>query len=181
MKCVQTMVALALAGMMGQAAAAGPGYLGDLVGRNVSINNTLDGFGTLIDDVYGFDVGSFTSEAIATSVKVSLQFDSASTPVYDISNFAIRLEDTDGTLYAFDDTFNALGALELSAVLAPSVVGAPGFYRFVVSGTTAGSAGGIYAGALSAAPVPEPKDWMLVLAGIGLVGLMVERVKRRVI
>lgn len=31
----------------------------------------------------------------------------------------------------------------------------------------------IYAG------VPEPKDWMLLLAGIGLVGMMVERAKRR--
>ena len=48
-----------------------------------------------------------------------------------------------------------------------------------MTGTTAGSAGGIYAGALSAAPVPEPKDWMLMLAGIGLVGMMVERAKRR--
>lgn len=28
-------------------------------------------------------------------------------------------------------------------------------------------------------PVPEPKDWMLMLAGLGLVGLMVERSKRR--
>jgi len=39
----------------------------------------------------------------------------------------------------------------LNAILAPSVIGIPGFYQFVVSGTTAGSAGGIYAGALSAA------------------------------
>lgn len=31
------------------------------------------------------------------------------------------------------------------------------------------------------APVPEPKDWLLMLAGIGLVGLMVERSKRRMV
>jgi len=30
-----------------------------------------------------------------------------------------------------------------------------------------------------AAAVPEPKDWMLMLAGIGLVGVMIERTKRR--
>jgi hypothetical protein len=30
-----------------------------------------------------------------------------------------------------------------------------------------------------AAAVPEPRDWMLMLAGIGLVGVMVERAKRR--
>lgn len=29
------------------------------------------------------------------------------------------------------------------------------------------------------APVPEPRDWMLMLAGIGLVGVMVQRNKRR--
>jgi hypothetical protein len=29
------------------------------------------------------------------------------------------------------------------------------------------------------AAVPEPKDWILMLAGIGLVGVMVERAKRR--
>lgn len=32
---------------------------------------------------------------------------------------------------------------------------------------------------LAITPVPEPKDWMLMLAGLGLVGLMVERSKRR--
>lgn len=32
---------------------------------------------------------------------------------------------------------------------------------------------------IAAAPVPEPRDWMLMLAGLGLVGLMVERAKRR--
>jgi hypothetical protein len=29
------------------------------------------------------------------------------------------------------------------------------------------------------APVPEPRDWMLMLAGLGLVGVMVERSRRR--
>lgn len=32
---------------------------------------------------------------------------------------------------------------------------------------------------LAITPVPEPRDWMLMLAGLGLVGLMVERSKRR--
>jgi hypothetical protein len=32
---------------------------------------------------------------------------------------------------------------------------------------------------VSVTPVPEPKDWMLILAGVGLVGLMVERNRRR--
>jgi hypothetical protein len=181
MKCMQTVLALALAGAMGSAAAVpvGPGYLGDLVGRNVEIFNSISGLGTPITDVYSFDIGSFLSEAIATSVRVTLTPSSGGTPIYDISHFAIELKNTNGMRYAFDDSFNADGALELSAILAPSTLGAPGFYQFVVTGTTAGTAGGIYAGALSAATVPEPRGWMLMLAGIGLVGVMVERVKRR--
>jgi len=177
---MKALLGLMLAGFMGAAAAAGPGYLGDLVGQNISINNTISGLGTPITDVYSFDIGSTTSETIATAVKVKLQYGSSSTPTYDIINFAITLLDTGGMQYAFDNSFDGNGALELSAVLAPSMLGAPGFYQVVVTGTTAGSAGGIYAGALSSAPapVPEPKDWMLMLAGIGLVGMMVGRVKR---
>ena len=179
MKRLQFVLALALAGSMGSAAAVGPGYLGDLVGQSVSIANTLSGLGTPIADVYGFDIGALTSEAIATSVKVTLQFGSSATPVYDISNFAITLKDINGTLYGTDNTFDSSGALNLSATLSPSAVAAPGFYQFVVSGTTAGTSGGIYAGALSAAPVPEPRAWLMLLAGLGLVGMMVERIKRR--
>ncbi len=179
MKLVQAMLAVVLAGTMGSAAADDPkdSYLGDLLAAgNVDIDNTIDESGTpfAFADVYSFDIGSSTAE-----VKVTLQFDSDDADVFDSSNFAITLRDTSGFEYASDDTFNA-GALELSAVLAPSALGVPGFYEFVVSGTTAGSAGGIddeyeYEGALSAAPVPEPKGWMLMLAGFGLVGFMMSR------
>lgn len=183
MKRMQFALALVLAGSMGSAAAAagvGPSYLGNLVGQNVSITNTIVGYGTPFSDVYGFDIGSFLSEAIATAVKVKLQFDNSSTPIFDISNFAISLKDINGYVYASDNTFDASGALNLQATLAPSItVASPGFYQFVVTGTTSGTSGGIYAGALSAAPVPEPKAWLTLLAGLGLVGLMVERAKRR--
>jgi len=177
MKRTQFVLALALAGSMGSAVAAGPGYLGNLEGRNVAIANTINGFGTPVADIYSFDIGSSLSNAIATSVKVKLQF-AGSTPLYDISNFAIALKDTNGHVYASDNTFDPSGALNLQAMLAPSTFGSM-FYRFAVTGTTAGTAGGIYAGALAAAPVPEPQTWLTLLAGLGLVGLMVERIKRR--
>ena len=181
MKRTQFVLALALAGSMGSAAAAAvsPGYLGDLVGQSVSISNTLSGLGIPIADIYSFDIGALTSEAIATSLKVTLKSGSSSTPIFDISNFAITLKDINGTFYGADNTFDSSGALNLSVTLSPSMVAAPGFYQFVVTGTTAGTSGGIYAGALSAAPVPEPKAWLMLLAGLGLVGMMVERTKRR--
>lgn len=173
---MKALVGLMLAGFTGTAAAVGPG---DLAGQDLSINNTISGPGVPITDVYSFDIGSTMSETLATAGKVELQYGSSSTPTYDISNFVISVLDTNGVQYAFDDkSSDANGALELSAVLAPSILGAPGFYQFVVAGTTAGGAGGIYAGALSATPVPEPKDWMMILAGIGLVGMMVGRFQR---
>ena len=174
MKFVQSLLALALLGSVGSAAAVGPGYLGDLVGQSPDITNTISGMGISFSDTYSFDIGAFSAETIATSVKVTLQFGASSTPIYDISNFAITLKDVNNVQYAFDNSFSN-GALELSATLAPSVVGLPGFYEFVVSGTTAGTAGGIYAGALSAQPVPEAESYAMMLAGLGLVGFMVSR------
>ncbi len=57
----------------------------------------------------------------------------------------------------------------------------PGFFDIgeaflAYDGTAVAEAG---FGTLVYAPVPEPRDWMLLLAGIVFVGLMVERAKRR--
>lgn len=175
MKLAQPLLALALAGAMGSAAAAvTPGYLGDLVGQTVDFSNTINGLGTDFADVYSFDISTPGGDTIATAVKIKLQFGTGGTPVFDISNFAITLKDVNNVPYAFDNTLTD-GALELNAVLAPSTLGAPGFYEFVVSGTTAGSAGGIYAGALTAQPVPEAETYAMMAAGMGLVGFMVLR------
>jgi hypothetical protein len=40
----------------------------------------------------------------------------------------------------------------------------------VVSGITNGSVGGLYSGAISVSPVPEPETWAMMLIGAGLVG-----------
>lgn len=179
MKLVQSLLAIVLAGSMGSSVAAvGPGYLGDLVGQDIAVTHSIPGLGVNFTDIYSFDIGALSAETIATTVRVTLQYDGSNTPVFDISNFSIALADINNVQYAFDNSFSN-GALELSAVLAPSVVGVPGFYTFVVNGTTTGSAGGLYAGALSAQAVPEPQTWMTLVAGIGLIGMMVGRSKRR--
>lgn len=181
MKFPHRLMALALACSTGHAVAATPSYLGDLLAyQDLVVVNTIYGaIGTPINDVYSFDIGAPGAEAVATTVKVSLQFGDAAAPIFDIGDFAITLRDTSGFQYAFDDTFNANGELEFETTLAPSAVGLPGFYEFVVTGVTAGSSGGTYLGALSAQPVPEPKQWMMMLAGVGFIGLMVGRLKHR--
>ncbi|MCL1824872.1 MAG: FxDxF family PEP-CTERM protein [Betaproteobacteria bacterium] len=54
-------------------------------------------------------------------------------------------------------------------------------YTLVVSGTTTGYLGGMYTLSLSAAPalpaVPEPAEYAMLLAGLGLVGMVVRRRK----
>lgn len=56
---------------------------------------------------------------------------------------------------------------------------AAGEYYFAVSGIGVGSLGGIYQYAVSAAPVPEPGEWALMLSGLGLMGFMMRRRQSR--
>lgn len=179
MKFIQSMLAFALASAMGSALAVtvAPGpfnQIGNLVGQTVSVGNTVAGSGVTFADLYLFNINSSSAEMIATAVEVVLTFGPVgSTPVYDISNFAIALQASNGVQLAFDNTFNTQGALELSAVLASATN-----YKFVVTGTTVGSSGGLYAGALSAQAVPEGKTYTMLLAGLGIVSLMVSRRSR---
>lgn len=50
-----------------------------------------------------------------------------------------------------------------------------GDYFFKVTGQVDGLIGGVYDFTVSAVPVPEPSEWMMLLAGVGLLGLMVRR------
>jgi len=83
----------------------------------------------------------------------------------------------DGILYNTDDH-------ELKTVTGSNANGlsfnwgsnASGNLYLLVGGVANGSLGGLYSGAISAA-VPEPYEWAMMIAGLGLVGTM--RYKRR--
>ena len=47
-----------------------------------------------------------------------------------------------------------------------------GAYSFTVTGNTVGNKGGIYIFNASAALVPEPSTWAMMLGGLGLIGFM---------
>ncbi len=49
-----------------------------------------------------------------------------------------------------------------------------GKYFMIFTGSVA-SAAAAYAGALSAAPVPEPAEWMMIVAGVAMMGFVVAR------
>ena len=48
-----------------------------------------------------------------------------------------------------------------------------------VTGVTDGGNGGIYSGAIAAAPIPEPETYAMLLAGLGLMGAVVRRRSNR--
>jgi hypothetical protein len=48
-----------------------------------------------------------------------------------------------------------------------------------VAGFTTGSAGGLYSGAISVSPVPEPEVWAMMLVGAGLVGFRLRNRSRK--
>ena len=52
---------------------------------------------------------------------------------------------------------------------------AAGSYFLLISGYTNGTLGGIYSGAISVTPVPEPETWAMLLAGLGIVALKLNR------
>lgn len=54
---------------------------------------------------------------------------------------------------------------------------ASGSYALNLTGNT-GTAGGFYAGVAMLAPVPEASTWLMMLAGISLVGLALHRKNR---
>jgi len=49
-----------------------------------------------------------------------------------------------------------------------------GKYFMIFTGNVA-SAAAVYAGVLSAAPVPEPAEWMMIVAGLAMMGFVVVR------
>ena len=60
------------------------------------------------------------------------------------------------------------------AVINPITLGA-GSYVLEIRGDVVGTNGGSYAGTLNISPVPEPQEWALLLAGLGLIGFVATR------
>jgi hypothetical protein len=63
------------------------------------------------------------------------------------------------------------------AVINPITLGS-GNYILEVRGDAVGTAGGSYSGVLNIAPVPEVEEWLMMLAGLGLIGFIIARSRR---
>lgn len=70
---------------------------------------------------------------------------------------------------SFSETFNIDdGKTTFSALIGP------GKYSLVLLGTIAQAPAG-YVGGFSAVPVPEPAEWMMIMAGVAMMGFVVSR------
>lgn len=82
----------------------------------------------------------------------------------------------DGVLFNADDTFLASSAGPGGNALALTWgASGAGPYYLNVTGISNGSMGGIYSGAISVSPVPEPATVLTLLAGLGVVGFIAMR------
>lgn len=169
----KALLGLMLAGFVGTAAAVGPGHLGNLSGESFSIGNSF-GPMSAIYDVYTFDILPFSAVA-GTAVTVNLDIPLFAGTEFAISNFGVEFRDAANVLIASD--FQA-SPTDYTVEIAANLAAGTG-YRFIVLGDVTGTLGGSYGGALAAAPIPEAKTYLMLLAGLGLVGLTVVRSGRR--
>lgn len=176
---IQSLLSLMLAGFMGTAfmgtaAAIGPADPGNLSGQTVNIGNSFAA-GASFNDEYIFDILP-ASSTVGTAVTISLDIPQLAGQEFAIENFAVVFKDSlNHTIISDIQTSLIDYTVSIFANL-PSAFD----YKFVVSGNVTGTLGGSYGSVLQAVPVPvpEPKAWMALVAGIGLVGMMVGRVKR---
>jgi hypothetical protein len=96
-------------------------------------------------------------------------------PVLGISNFLLELRAPSGlSLGTFSPT--TLGGV--SVIQTPSMALAGGLdYKAIVTGRVTGAFGGSYTVAMAAAPVPEPAEWTMLLAGLLVMGFIARRRK----
>lgn len=114
-------------------------------------------------DTYSFSI--FGPHRVAAG-SAAVDFMSGALSFLHISNLSLSL---------YDSGNNFLGSQTGVFANMNSVnIGLPnGNYRFDVAGTANGLAGGVYA--FSIAAVPEPEQWALFAAGLGLLGVMSRR------
>lgn len=170
---IQALLGLVMAGFMATASAIGPSDLVNLSGQTITIGNSFIAAASFNDE-YIFDILP-VSAVVGTAVTINLNIPQFSGQTFAIENFAVAFKDNLNNTIASDFQTSLTDYTVSVFAFLPSALD----YRFVVSGNVTGTSGGSYGDALQAAPVPEPKAWMSLVAGLGLIGLKLGRFKRR--
>jgi hypothetical protein len=94
-------------------------------------------------------------------------------PLVGISNFLLELQAPGGGSIS---TFAPTTIGVVSVIQTPQLTLAGGIdYKAIVTGTVSGATGGSYTVNMAAAPVPEPAEWMMLLAGLLVMGFIARR------
>jgi hypothetical protein len=197
-KTIAAAVLLASVGVSAQAAitipttppiiVSGPGNFGTVPAPSIlGMGDLLTKANTTFYDDFTFTIPAATVDAVSTGIDFST--------FKNITNFSASLYagGITGTNYSTTGT-NPFAAAPLAtgATLPSSWVGRynllattvlnPGTYTMQFSGTTGNGILGItaafYAGAVSISAVPEASSYAMMLAGLGLIGLIARRTSR---
>ncbi len=136
--------------------------VGDLSGPDFYFNSATFSAGAAISDTYLFTVSAVNS-FISILQQITLS------PYLSIANFELTLSGP-GLLATYTPTMGAPAFISTGTLMLSG-----GAYTASVSGTATGTTGGIYQIQMATAPIPEPSEWMMMLAGLILVGFMVKR------
>lgn len=106
-------------------------------------------------------------ELTAPAARVSSVVAPLNIPAFNIQTFLFNAQYFDASLIPLSGT----DAYRFTALNVPA-----GVYFLGVNGATAGAGGG-FAGSIDVTPVPEPANWAMLLAGLGLITAFVRRTR----
>lgn len=127
--------------------------------------------GTSFIDTYVFGIASDYAFSVGTLVSIDIA------DLYRITGLEARFFNAADALIsdAFIFTGTANNGIQVNSLYLDALLPAGTNYKFVVSGTIDGTVGGSYGGVLQAIPIPEASNYLLMLAGLGLIGFAARR------
>ncbi len=114
---------------------------------------------TILTDLY--------AGAGVSDIPLDVNFGVFTLTITNITGLSADIFDSNDALYV---SFASAGDLD-HLTLPPSAYFAAGDYTLKIGGVAIGSNGGMYTVAAVTVPIPEPKTWGMLLAGLGVIGL----------
>jgi hypothetical protein len=116
-------------------------------------------------DIYNFVFPNVGATASGSAVSINIS------PILVIDNINVSIFDSSNALVA-------AGPIGTSSVLFDVALVPGASYYYSITGTATGQVGGIYSFLASAAPVPEPGTYALLLGGLAGLAFIVKRRRR---